>query len=76
MTASCAVTKASGTAAAASSSSRSGTAVTCSSCTSDAVGEPASADEPEDPVARSEPRGGRPARDHRPGDLDARDVGR
>ena len=40
------------------------------------VGEPASADEPEDPVARSEPPRGRPAGDHRPRDLDPGDVRR
>ena len=56
ITASCAVTNASGTAAAASSSSCSGTAVTWSSCDEHVVREPASADEPEDPVAGSEPR--------------------
>ena len=40
------------------------------------VGEPAAADEPEDPVARSEPPGGRPAGDHRSRDLDPGDVRR
>ena len=40
------------------------------------IRKPSSADEPEDPVARREPSRGRPARDHRPGNLDPGDIGR
>ncbi len=42
----------------------------------DTVGEPASAHDSEDPVARREPAGGWPAGDHRPCHFDARYVGR
>ena len=76
ITASCAVTKTSGTAAAASSSSHAGNGRHVALVDEHPIGEPASADDPEDPVtggecARASARG-----DHRPGHLDAGNVGR
>ena len=74
-TASCAVTKTSGTAAALTSSSPAGTGATCRSCDEHPVREAAATDDPEDAVADLEPGRRRTARDHRPAVLDARDVG-
>ena len=75
MIASWAVTKTSGTAAAAELVERFGDGGDVPLVDEHAVGEPSSTDDPEDPVAGGKPTGSRPAGDDRTGHLDARDVG-
>ena len=76
MIASWAVTKTSGTAAAASSSRLSGTASHVQLVDEHPAREPAAADEAEDAVSRRDRERGRPARDHGAGHLEAGHVGR